>query len=76
MLLHGIGNVARPEPEVVATEVSYEAQVLAEDLALQEQLDIHVLPLDTRSGLHLRADRLGVALRRQLSALVNVSSGT
>ncbi|WP_432829738.1 Rieske 2Fe-2S domain-containing protein [Dactylosporangium sp. CA-092794] len=66
MLLHGIGGVADPGPEVVAREVAFEEAVLAEDLALQARMTLPGLPLDTRDELHVRADRLGVALRRSL----------
>ncbi len=66
MLLYGIGGVERPGPEVVAREVAFEEAVLAEDLALQRGMDATGLPLDLRAELHVRADRLGVALRREL----------
>jgi len=67
MLLHGIGGVQRPGLEVIAREVAFEEAVLAEDLTLQRGMDATGLPLDLRDELHVRADRLGVALRRQLS---------
>jgi phenylpropionate dioxygenase-like ring-hydroxylating dioxygenase large terminal subunit len=70
MLLHGIGGVARPGPEVVAREVAFEEAVLAEDLALQEHVTLPGLPLSNRAELHVRADRLGVALRRELRRMV------
>lgn len=66
MLLHGIGGPPRPGPDVVAREVAFEEAVLAEDLALQRGMDAVGLPLDLRDELHVRADRLGVALRREL----------
>jgi phenylpropionate dioxygenase-like ring-hydroxylating dioxygenase large terminal subunit len=66
MLLRGIGGVERPGAEVVAREVAFEDAVLAEDLALQQAMDTPGLPLDLPHELHVRADRLGVALRRTL----------
>lgn len=67
MLFFGIGGVERPDAEVVANEVAFEEAVLAEDLALQRVMPNTVLPLNTRDELHVRADRLGVALRRELA---------
>ena len=66
MLLHNIGGELRPGPETVAREVAFEEAVLAEDLALQDVVTLRGLPLDMRAELHVRADRLGVALRREL----------
>jgi hypothetical protein len=66
MLPHGIGGVAVPGPDVVAREVAFEEAVLAEDLALQAKMTLPGLPLDPRDELHVRADRLGVTLRRSL----------
>ncbi len=66
MLLKGIGGVERPGPDVVAAEVAFEEAVLAEDLALHAKTRLPGLPLTPRDELHVRADRLGVALRRQL----------
>ncbi len=70
MLLHGIGGAARPGPETIAAEVAFEEAVLAEDLALQRQIAVTGLPLEMRTELHVRADRLGVALRRVLARFV------
>jgi phenylpropionate dioxygenase-like ring-hydroxylating dioxygenase large terminal subunit len=69
MLLKGIGGVERPGPDVVAAEVAFEEAVLAEDLALHAKTRLPGLPLTPRDELHVRADRLGVALRRQLRTL-------
>ena len=66
MLLHGIGGVERPGPDVVAREVAFEEAVLAEDLALHAKTTLTGLPLRPRDELHVRADRFGIALRRQL----------
>jgi phenylpropionate dioxygenase-like ring-hydroxylating dioxygenase large terminal subunit len=67
MLLHGIGGAAAPGPDVLAAEIAFEEAVLAEDLALQRSMVLPGLPLRPRDELHVRADRLGVALRRVLS---------
>jgi len=71
MLLHGIGGIERPGPAVVAREVAFEEAVLAEDLALQRGMDATRLPLELRDELHVRADRLGVALRRELRSFTD-----
>jgi phenylpropionate dioxygenase-like ring-hydroxylating dioxygenase large terminal subunit len=55
-----------PAPGDLAREVALQREVLAEDLALQALLPAEGLPLGTRDELHVRADRLGVALRRAL----------
>ena len=67
MLLSGIGGARTIPPDVIASEVAFEEAVLAEDLALQRQMDSAGLPLTLRDELHVRADRLGVALRRTLA---------
>ena len=56
-----------PSPELVAQEVEFEQRVLAEDLALQAEMLSTGLPLVMRDELHVRSDRLGVALRRSLT---------
>jgi phenylpropionate dioxygenase-like ring-hydroxylating dioxygenase large terminal subunit len=71
MLLHGIGGVADPGPDVVAREVAFEEAVLAEDLTLQRAMRLPGLPLTPRDELHVRADLLGVTLRRVLSDFVS-----
>jgi len=55
-----------PTPATVAAAVALEHRVLEEDRALQGVLATTGLPLDLRAELHLRSDRLGVALRREL----------
>jgi hypothetical protein len=70
MLLHGIGGIARPSPDLVAREVAFETSVLAEDLALHETMRLPGLPLALRDEMHVRADLLGVALRRTLADFV------
>jgi len=70
MLLHGIGGVADPPPDVVASEVAFEESVLAEDLELQHKMRLPGLPLVLRDELHVRADLLGVTLRRTLADFV------
>ncbi|MFW3169764.1 hypothetical protein [Geodermatophilus sp. CPCC 206100] len=59
-----------PGPEDLAREVALQREVLAEDLALQALLPAEGLPLGTRDELHVRADRLGVALRQALCDFV------
>ncbi len=56
-----------PGPEVVAGEVALAQRVLAEDLELQSRMASTGLPLVLRDELHVRSDRLGVALRRALA---------
>jgi phenylpropionate dioxygenase-like ring-hydroxylating dioxygenase large terminal subunit len=73
MLLHGIGGVPDPGPDVVAKEVAFEEAVLAEDLALQDKMRLPGLPLRMRDELHVRADLLGVHLRRILADFVGAS---
>lgn len=75
MLLHNIGGELRPGPETVAREVAFEEAVLAEDLRLQAVVTVPGLPLDMRTELHVRADRLGVALRRELTRFLDRSRG-
>jgi len=70
LLLYGIGGVARPDAAVVAREVAFEEAVLTEDLALQRCMRLTALPLVPRAELHVRADRLGLALRRELRGFV------
>jgi hypothetical protein len=73
MLLHGIGGVADPGPDVVAKDVAFEEAVLAEDLELQRAMRLPGLPLTPRDELHVRADLLGVHLRRILSSFAGRS---
>jgi phenylpropionate dioxygenase-like ring-hydroxylating dioxygenase large terminal subunit len=75
MLLHNIGGELRPGPDTVAREVAFEEAVLAEDLLLQDAVTLRGLPLDMRTELHVKADRLGVALRRELTRFLDRSSG-
>jgi len=72
MILHGIGGVARPGPDVVAAEVAFEQAVLAEDLHLQRAMTVPGLPLRLRDEVHVRSDRSGVALRRILRRVVGL----
>jgi phenylpropionate dioxygenase-like ring-hydroxylating dioxygenase large terminal subunit len=74
MLLRGIGGVANPDASVLAREVAFEEAVLAEDLALQAVMDQREFPLDLHAEMHVRADRLGVALRRALAAFVQAAA--
>jgi phenylpropionate dioxygenase-like ring-hydroxylating dioxygenase large terminal subunit len=67
LLLNGIGAAAVVPRDVLAAEVAFEQAVLAEDLAQQATMHSNGLPLLLRDELHVRADRLGVALRRALA---------
>jgi phenylpropionate dioxygenase-like ring-hydroxylating dioxygenase large terminal subunit len=69
LLLHGIGGATVVPKDVVAAEVAFEEAVLAEDIAQQAAMASMGLPLLLRDELHVRADRLGVALRRALADL-------
>jgi vanillate O-demethylase oxygenase-like protein len=69
LLLHGIGGAAALPADVVAAERAVGEAVLAEDLAQQARAGSAGLPLQLRDELHVRADRLGVALRRALADL-------
>jgi phenylpropionate dioxygenase-like ring-hydroxylating dioxygenase large terminal subunit len=55
-----------PAPSAVVEEMARVHAMLEEDLRLQALMASPGLPLDTRSELHVRSDRLGVALRRVL----------
>jgi len=59
-----------PAPADVEREVAFRQRVLDEDLALVAHLAGQGLPLAARAELHVRADRLGVALRRALGDFV------
>lgn len=67
LLLAGPAGARSVPDELVATEVATAAAELAEDLALQARLASEGLPLLLRDELHVRADRLGVALRLALA---------
>ena len=64
LLLYAGPGMPLPSPSTVAEEVDFEERVLAEDLALQATMESTGLPLVMRDELHVRSDRLGVALRR------------
>jgi len=66
LLLYAGPGMPLPSPATVAAEVDFEERVLAEDLALQATMESTGLPLVMRDELHVRSDRLGVALRRAL----------
>jgi hypothetical protein len=68
LVLHAAGGAAVAPADVVAETAAQEA-VLAEDLARTATMDSAGLPLQLRDELHVRADRLGVALRRVLADL-------
>lgn len=68
VLLHRPDGSA--DADALAAAVESAAASLAEDLALLPRLASSGLPLLPRDELHVRADRLGVALRRTLADLV------
>jgi nitrite reductase/ring-hydroxylating ferredoxin subunit len=55
-----------PAPSAVVEEMAGVHVMLEEDLRLQAMMAGPGLPLDIRAELHVRSDRLGVALRRAL----------
>ena len=65
LLSSGPGNPL-PAPGDVEREVAFQHRVLEEDLAMTALMAGQGLPLAVRDELHVRADRLGVALRRAL----------
>ena len=69
LLSSGPGNPL-PAPADVEREVASSQRVLAEDLALVAHVAGQGLPLAGRDELHVRADRMGVALRRALCDFV------
>ena len=75
MLLHNIGGVPTPGPDVIANEVAFEVAVLGEDLVLQRGMTVPGLPLTLEDELHVRSDRSGVALRRVLDGHRTETSG-
>jgi phenylpropionate dioxygenase-like ring-hydroxylating dioxygenase large terminal subunit len=68
MLLHNIGGIATPGPDVVKNEVDFEVAVLAEDLVLQRAMSVPGLPLTASDEAHVRSDRNGVMLRSILDS--------
>jgi nitrite reductase/ring-hydroxylating ferredoxin subunit len=70
VLLAAAPGAPLPGPDDVAAAVASAERLLAEDLDLQAHLASTGLPLDPRDELHVRSDRLGVALRRALADLV------
>jgi phenylpropionate dioxygenase-like ring-hydroxylating dioxygenase large terminal subunit len=66
LLLNAGPGQPLPSAQVVAQEVEFEQRVLGEDLDLQAAMCSSGLPLVMRDELHVRADRLGVALRRSV----------
>ncbi|WP_299959874.1 Rieske 2Fe-2S domain-containing protein [uncultured Modestobacter sp.] len=72
--VHTCVLLSRPDgtadADALAAAVASAAAALAEDLALLPRLAGGGLPLLPRDELHVRADRLGVALRRTLADLV------
>ena len=56
--------------ERLAEAEKFEDQVLDEDLAVLETFDTMSVPLDLRTEVHVRADRLSLAYRRLLAAMI------
>jgi phenylpropionate dioxygenase-like ring-hydroxylating dioxygenase large terminal subunit len=75
LLLNAGPGQPLPSPETVAEEVAFERRVLAEDLDLQAEMLSTGLPLVLRDELHVRSDRLGVALRRALGDFAATARG-
>ena len=49
--------------------------MLDEDLAVLEAYDTMSVPIDLKVEVHVRADRLSVAYRRQLAAMIEGGAG-
>lgn len=64
------------DPAARAGAISFEQEVLNEDLVVQSRYDCLSLPLDLRAEVHTRADRNTMELRRVLSDLVTAAGGT
>jgi hypothetical protein len=56
--------------------VAYEAKILDEDLALQEQYRDRRFPLDLTEEVHIKADRATIELRRILADFVDAATTT
>jgi hypothetical protein len=52
--------------------LAFEDLVLDEDLAVLEAYPSHDLPLDLRTEVHTRVDRLSSAYRRMLARMITV----
>ncbi|MCL9762459.1 aromatic ring-hydroxylating dioxygenase subunit alpha [Frankia sp. AiPa1] len=66
------------DPTRMAAAAAFEQAILDEDLALQERFDLDGLPVPGISGessdeVHIRADAAGVALRRALADLADLT---
>jgi len=58
------------DPDALEAAVSFEIEVLEEDLRVQQAFDQLALPLDATMEIHTRADRSTLGLRRLLADLV------
>ena len=72
LLSSGPGNPL-PAPDDIEREVVFQHRVLDEDLAMTALMAGQGLPLAVRDELHVRADLLGVHLRRTLAAFAGRS---
>ena len=61
--------------EHLAAAERFEDRVLDEDLAVLEAYDTMSVPIDLKVEVHVRADRLSVAYRRQLAAMIEGGAG-
>jgi len=62
------------EESAMAEAISYQEQVMTEDLAIQERYELKEMPLELSAEVHTRADRITVELRRALAGLLAESS--
>jgi vanillate O-demethylase monooxygenase subunit len=62
------------DADAMAAAVSFEVEILEEDLRIQDAFDELVLPLDTTMEVHTRADRSTLELRRLLADLVEATA--
>jgi phenylpropionate dioxygenase-like ring-hydroxylating dioxygenase large terminal subunit len=69
-----VGWPAHDTPGLRA-QVALSDAVLAEDLAMVEQIEDPRLPLAIRAELHTRADRAGVEMRRMLTSYLAACAG-
>lgn len=59
------------DPDLLATSLAFEDRVLDEDLAVLEAYPDRSLPVDLRTEVHTRVDRLSTAYRRILADLAD-----
>jgi phenylpropionate dioxygenase-like ring-hydroxylating dioxygenase large terminal subunit len=64
------------DPEGLQAQLDFSDQVLAEDLAILEQIADPRLPLDVRAEFHTRGDKASVDMRRILSEYLEAAAAT